>query len=170
MICHRCGEPLETGETLCIACGCPAETALPSTEDAMPVLTLRRHTRILGILWMIFGALRLCATALLVAKAGTLALIWGALLSRVPAPRAWMSFFEIGLAVLAVFLIISAVASFGAGLAFLSRARIGRTVGIVAAFLAFIAGPLGVALAVYTLVVLLPPGTRAAYEDLAIAA
>jgi|GEM_PF-2079132 len=170
MICRRCGEPLETGETLCIACGCPAEMAPAIAEDAMPILILRRHTRIMGILWLIFGVMRIATALLLVIKSGVLALMWGALLNRVPDPQAWMKRFEAGLAVLAVVLIISAVASLGAGLALLSRARIGRILGIVAAFLGFVGGPPAVALAVYTLIILLSPGSRVAYDEVATAA
>lgn len=170
MICHRCGETLETGETLCIACGCLAEEGLVSAEDAMPTLALQRHARLMGILWLIFGVLRAVASVLLVTKSGVLALMWGAVLDRVPNPYAWMRFFELTLAALAVVVMVSAVASLAAGLALLARARAGRILGIFAAFLAFVDGPPGAALAVYTLIMLLPPGARAAYEQVATAA
>lgn len=170
MICHRCGEPLETGETLCIACGCPAEGALTSAEDTMPTLVLRRHSLIMGILWLIFGVARVIMAVLLVSESGKLALMWGALLNRVPDPQGWMQAFATGLAVLAVVVIVSAVVSLAAGLTLLSRARVGRVLGIVAAFLAFVDGPPGTALAVYTLIILLPSGARAAYEEITMAA
>jgi hypothetical protein len=54
-----------------------------------------------------------------------------------------------------------------AGLALLQRGRAGRTIALVAAFLSLLSIPVGTALGIYTLVVLLPEGASRNYARLA---
>jgi hypothetical protein len=115
-----------------------------------------RDFRTLGVLWLVYGCLRVIVVAALVVYSGTLALMWGALLNRVPNPLALMTAFHIALVVVVAWCIISAFFSFVAGVALMRRWSPARMDTLVAALLALPDLPLGIILGVYTIAVLLP--------------
>jgi hypothetical protein len=112
--------------------------------------------RNLGILWVLYGLLRLVGALGVFLYSGTLTLMWGALLSRVPNPFTLMDLFH-GFLLFAILLgIVAGVVSIIAGLSLISSGISARSLGLVAAFFGLINGPLGIALGAYTLVVLAP--------------
>jgi hypothetical protein len=112
--------------------------------------------RNLGILWVLYGLLRLAGALGIFFYSGTLTLMWGALLTRVPNPFTLMDLFH-GFLLFAILLgIVAGVVSIIAGLNLISRGTSARNLGLVAAFFGLINGPLGIALGAYTLVVLVP--------------
>jgi hypothetical protein len=116
--------------------------------------------RNLGILWVLYGLLRLVGALAVFLYSGTLTLMWGALLTRVPNPFTLMDLFH-GFLLFAIILgIVAGVVSIIAGLNLMSSGTSGRSLGLVAAFFGLINGPLGIALGAYTLVVLVPVGAR----------
>jgi hypothetical protein len=123
-----------------------------------------RDCRALGILWVIYGCLRVVAAAVLSVWGGTLALMWGALLNRVPNPLTLMTAFHVGLVLAVAWSIISAFFSFAAGVALMRRSVPARMDTLVAALLALPDLPFGIILGVYTIGVLLPrtPAPQAA--------
>ena len=112
--------------------------------------------RTLGMLWLIFGVLRLLGATWMVLYSGTLTVMWGALLNRVPDPLSWMTMFHFFLTAAVVFYIILGVFSLVAGFFLLDPPASARTVVLVASILALMSGPLGVALGVPTIVFFLP--------------
>jgi hypothetical protein len=110
----------------------------------------------LGVLWLIYGCLRIVAVAVLLVYSGTLALMWGALLDRVPNPLAWMTAFHVALVIAVAWSIIAAFFSFVAGVAFMRGSAPARMDTLVAALLALPDLPLGIILGVYTIAALLP--------------
>lgn len=137
MYCNRCGTQLAEGLRYCPACGHPAGAALAPPDDA----SAARHLRLLAILWIVLSALRLVpALALFTLGAHT---------HVPPFVRAIMP--VIGLIVLAF-----AVAGFIAAWGLLERHSWARPLTIVLAILALLEVPLGTALGVYSLWVLLP--------------
>ncbi|HYK16848.1 MAG TPA: hypothetical protein VEV37_02450, partial [Bryobacteraceae bacterium] len=105
----------------------------------------------LGVLWLIYGCLRVAQVAAIVVFSGTLALMWGALLDRVPNPLAWMTAFHVALVVTVAWAIVSAFFSFVAGIAMLKRWAPSRVDSIVTSLLALPDWPFGIVLGVYTL-------------------
>jgi hypothetical protein len=67
-----------------------------------------------------------------------------------------MAMFHLSLTAAIVFYAILAIVSFLAGFSLLTRPTSAKTIGLLAAFLALVSGPLGVALGVATVVLLLP--------------
>ena len=110
----------------------------------------------LGICWIAYGILRVCVGVALIFIAPTATVMFGALLGRVPDPYWLMGLFHVlyGLAI-AISLICGALGIIG-GLAILGNARAGRRLLTIAAFFALSGMPLGIALGVYTLFLLLP--------------
>jgi ABC-type spermidine/putrescine transport system permease subunit II len=88
---------------------------------------------------------------------GTATLMFGALLNRVPDPFTLMEAFHFMYIVLIALSVVCGILGFIAGLALLRRQRPGRTLALIAGFLSLSNIPLGTALGIYTLIVLLPP-------------
>jgi hypothetical protein len=115
-----------------------------------------RDYRMLGVLWLVYGCLRVVAVAALLVWSGTLALMWGSLLNRVPNPLTLMTAFHVALVCAVAWCIISAFFSFVAGVALMRRSVPARMDTLVAALLALPDLPFGIILGVYTIAVLLP--------------
>jgi hypothetical protein len=118
--------------------------------------------RNLGILWVVYGLLRLIMALGTFMYSATLTLMWGSLLSRVPNPFALMDYFHLFLVFTIILGLVAGIVSIIAGLALMSGGGSSRSLGLVAAFFGLINGPLGIALGAYTLVVLVPAGERPA--------
>ena len=115
-----------------------------------------RDYRTLGVLWLIYGCLRVVAAAALLVWSGTLALMWGALLNRVPNPLTLMTAFHVALVLAVAWCIISAFFSFVAGITLMRRTMPARMDTLVAALLALPDLPFGIILGVYTITAILP--------------
>jgi len=116
--------------------------------------------RNLGMLWILYGVLRLVGALGVFQYSGTLTVMWGALLTRVPHPFFLMDVFHIFLIFLIILGIVAGVVSIIAGLTLMSGGQSARTLGLVAAFFGLTNGPLGIALGAYTLVVLVPANAK----------
>jgi hypothetical protein len=115
-----------------------------------------RDFRTLGFFWLLYGCLRVVAVAAILVYSGTLALMWGALLTRVPDPLTLMTVFHVALVLVVAWCIISAFFSFVAGVTLMKSSAPARMDTLVAALLALPDLPLGIILGVYTIAVLLP--------------
>ena len=116
--------------------------------------------RNLGILWILYGLVRFVVALGVFLYSGTLTVMWGALLTRVPNPFTLMDLFHFFLIFVIILSITVGVVSIMAGLALMSGGPSARKLGLLAAFFGLINGPLGIALGAYTLVVLVPANLR----------
>jgi uncharacterized membrane protein len=116
--------------------------------------------RNLGILWILYGVLRFVGALVVFLYGGTLTLMWGALLTRVPDPFTLMDLFHLVLILLIILNIVAGIVSIIAGLTMMSGGQSARRLGLLAAFFGLTNGPLGIALGAYTLVVLVPVNTK----------
>jgi uncharacterized membrane protein HdeD (DUF308 family) len=127
---------------------------MPLEEPPSP--TVNRHRRILGILWIVYGIIRLVMSFLLVAFTPTATVMFGALLSRVADPFTLMSEFHVWYTGAIILSVLCGIFGLIAGLALLGNGRPARILALIAAFLSVSEIPLGTTLGIYTLVVLLP--------------
>jgi hypothetical protein len=118
--------------------------------------------RNLGILWILYGLLRFVVALGVFLSSGTLTVMWGALLTRVPNPFTFMDLFRFFLIFVIILSIAAGVVSIMAGLALTSGGPSARKLGLLAASFGLINGPLGIALGAYTLVVLVPANLKSA--------
>jgi hypothetical protein len=118
--------------------------------------TFDMRRKMLGVLWVLYGILCFIEVAWIAVEAGTLTVMWGALLDRVPNPYSWMTLFHAALLIAVIVLVLAGIFALIAGGALLARSRSRRSMTLVAGFFGLVTGPLGLALGVYTLVLLLP--------------
>ena len=113
--------------------------------------------RILGLCWIVYGVLRLAMTFWLLTFTTTATLMFGALLTRVPDPFSLMSLFHFLYLGVMIWSAATGVVGILAGVTLLSGQRSARALAIAAALLSLSDLPFGIALGVYTLVVVVPP-------------
>ena len=124
----------------------------------------------LGVLWIGYGLVCVVKTAWILINSATHTLMWGALLNRVANPFFWMSMFHFAMLAAVVLTIVTAMLSILAGVALIQGGPSSRMLALVASFFGLITGPLGVALGVFTLVIMIPQTARQARTDFASAA
>ena len=109
----------------------------------------------LGTCWIFYGLYRVCMGVLALLLAPTATVMFGALLSRVPDPFTLMgTFHALYMGWIGLSFVCGALGILG-GLAVTRKARDGRTLLLAASFFSLSDLPVGIALSVYTLIVLI---------------
>lgn len=144
MSCDQCGTQIANGAKFCPSCG-----KVLGNVRVMPAEgRLTRHLRLMAILWLAGGALNLLAAggAWLVSRFVLVPLIS----KGVPG---FVAPLVMGVA---TFIFVKAVACFATGWGLLERESWARVLALVLAFVSLLNFPLGTALGICTLWVLLP--------------
>ncbi|HXZ27893.1 MAG TPA: zinc ribbon domain-containing protein [Terriglobales bacterium] len=159
MFCEGCGAPLQAGQKFCPSCGRQLGMAIVT-----PVAPGRveRHLNLLAILWMAAAAVHLLGAGMLYVLGHTLMMRVGQMAGPPVGPEFFLGLFT----VLAVYLLLKAIASFMAGWGLLQKQPWARTLTLVLGFLELLHVPLGTALGIYTLWVLLAPNAGQEYREL----
>ena len=157
------GAPLQAGEPRCGRCG---KTVLGLVE--LRRSRVREHVRLVGILWIAYSALHAVGGVAVIMVAQ---LVFGHVIHipNGPPPEVAVWLRPI-LSFVGWFLLVKAAAGFIAGWGLLQRQEWARTVALVVGFVALLNVPIGTALGVYTLWVLLPAQSDEEYRALAQAA
>ena len=163
MYCDQCGAPLQSGEPRCGRCG---KTVLGLIE--LRRSRVREHVRLVGILWMAYSALHAVGGVVVIMVAQV---IFGRVIHipNGPPPEVTVWLRPI-LSFVGWLLLVKAAAGLIAGWGLLQRQDWARTVALVVSFVALLNVPIGTALGIYTLWVLLPAQSDEEYKALAKAA
>jgi hypothetical protein len=170
MYCSGCGQVLAPGQEFCHQCGRPAAAPVATVPGglAFQLNSYAGKVRTLSIVWLIYAALSLVTGICGLAFAGTFFTghfgpwmngPWGDSLPPQWFGPAILRFVWVAIAVRAG---LAAVAAWG----LYEHAQWGRIVAIVAAVLCLLRFPLGTALGIWTLVVLLGYRNASLYEQL----
>jgi hypothetical protein len=163
MFCDQCGTQLQPAQSSCLRCGKAVVGPMGYRRNRV-----QEHVRLVGILWMAYSALLVFAGAAVVIVAHTI--FGGAFhLPDGPPPEvsAWLRPF---LTFIGGLILVKAVAGFFAGWGLLQREPWARVVALILGFLSLFNVPIGTALGIYTLWVLLPTQSDDEYQALAKAA
>lgn len=156
MFCDQCGTPLESGQRFCNRCGKEVTGVIAGYPQRS---RLQEHLRLLAILWFAFSAFEVLGAFVLFILANTIFLH----VSDLGAPPQ-AGFLHPLFLFLAALVFVKGVLGFLGGYGLLERMPWARPLTLVLAFLALIHVPLGTALGVYTLWVLLPAQSEEEYE------
>lgn len=168
MYCDNCGASLVPDQNFCSSCGKPVpRTVQPAAQNpaagprnipSPPANRIEGHVKILAILWLILSVVRLFP-ALGLWFGGSLAMHF------IPLP---IRFFVWPIAgVIGMFLLASAVAGLLAGWGLLNYRPWARILALILGVISLIHFPIGTALGIYTLWVLLPAESERNYRRLA---
>jgi hypothetical protein len=174
MVCQACGTPVADGVHFCSKCGAQVVAAQQVyAQPPMPMYLPRvqRHLQTLGILWCVFGVLRVISglvgmiflRAMSTHNFGDDAWMFGGRWHGPFAPM-WIGSLWPVIAITAVF---AAALALIAGYGLLNRRPWGRVLAIIAGVLAMIKFPIGTALGIYTLWVLASGASGLEYDAIA---
>lgn len=139
---------------------------------AMRPPRVQRNLQTLGFLWCVFGAYRIVAglVGIFVLRVATFRNFggggweWGGRFHHGPFGPPWMG---VLLPLIAMVATVTAFLAFLVGFSLLTRKPWGRVLGIVVGILALLKFPIGTALGIYTLWVLVPAESGAEYDAIA---
>jgi len=160
MFCDQCGAQLQTGQQICARCSKPV-VGLVHRKNRV-----QEHVRLVGILWLAYSTLTLLGGIAAEIVAHT---IFSDAFLAGPSPelKAWLRPL---ITVVGGLILIKAAVGFMAGWGLLQREAWARVMALVVAFVALFNVPLGTALGIYTLWVLLPGQSEDEYKAFATAA
>lgn len=163
MFCTSCGNPIVAGQAVCAKCGTPTSAGL--MQGGGP--RVAQHHRTLAILTIIYSGLHALGGlgALFAAR-----FVLGPIFSQAregSMPPTWI----IPLVTFMGWLILAkGIVGLAAGVGLLARETWARTLTLIVGFLSLIDIPLGTALGIYTIWVLLSGGSEEEYRKLSLAA
>ena len=161
MFCDACGTQLQANQQHCSGCG----KAISGTIIGYPRRSrIQEHVRLLAILWFAFSAFEIVGGIVLMILANTLFVHIAEQSADSVSGGSPLGFLHPLMTVVALFVLAKAAAGFLAGWGLLNREPWGRVLALVLGFIALIHVPLGTALGVYTLWVLLPANAEAEYD------
>jgi zinc-ribbon domain len=158
MFCDRCGAQMADTARFCPGCGKPfAPPMAPPPVPQVPMNRVARHIRNVGILWIVYSCIHL---------------IPGLIVGSLPH---WLGFwgrdtfwFPGGIFhVVGGFLMLKGVLGLIAGWGLLDRQSWARMLVLILSFFSLFHPPLGTALGIYTLWVLLPGYSEMEYRTMA---
>jgi hypothetical protein len=157
MFCSACGNQLQPSSTACPNCGRSVPARLTITLPGH----VERHLQILGILWVVAGALFLIPGFVLMAISGIVRI-------SIPATETIGRFIApVVLSIIGGSLFLVAAGGIVTGWGLLKHRPWARMLAIVLGVVSLLHPPFGTALGVYTLWVLLSDQGGAEYERLA---
>ena len=154
MFCNQCGSPLGADQLVCPTCG----RSIAETRATVEIRTrVFQHLNLLAIFWFVLAAFRIILAAIMFALAA---------LSRMGDMQTRM-FGPILFGGIGAFLLVLGAATAVTGYGLLKIRPWGRVLTLVMSFVNLLEIPLGAALSIYTLVILLPSVAGEEYERLA---
>jgi hypothetical protein len=158
MFCDKCGASAHPDQRFCGRCGkefAGGAVGFPRRSR------VAEHIRLLGILWLALSALDAVGGVILFILANTLFRHLG----EMGAPEASTGWLHPFLSFVGVLVLVKGALGFLAGWGLLQREAWARMLTVVLAFLSLFNIPLGTALGIYTLWVLLPATADAEYDE-----
>ena len=160
MFCNQCGAELQAGQAYCARCGKAAAGPMAQASNRV-----RGHVKLVAILWMAYSALHVVG-GLMVLLAAKLVIAKLIVIPNGPPPEVflWLRPF---LGIIGWLILGKAAAGFLTGWGLLQHEGWARVLALVMAFLALLSVPIGTALGIYTLWVLLPSESEREYAQIA---
>ena len=168
MFCSGCGQPIGAGQTVCAACGRPLAPAIPMPPPVpgfeFDVERYAAKVRTLGILWIVYAGLSLAMgfAGLQFAKH----FMDGGMGSWMQGQNVPVWVFPAAIHMAWIFLSLRAVLCAVAGWGLLEHREWGRILAIIVAVLTLIKFPIGTAIGIATLVILLGYRNTTLYQQL----
>jgi len=161
MFCDGCGTAVQPGQAFCSRCG--KQIVGPVTAMQQRPGRVQSHLHLLGILWLAISAFNTIGGVVLYILANTL---FAHLHEYGAPPEAPTGFLRPLLSVIAVFILAKAAVGFMAGWGLMHREPWARVIALVLGFISLFNIPLGTAVGVYTLWVLLPAQSQQEFDSM----
>jgi hypothetical protein len=160
MFCDQCGAQLQPAQQSCARCGKPVVGTVAYRRNRV-----QEHVRLVGILWMAYSALLVLGGVAVWIVAHTI--FGGAFHPPGGPPPEVTAWLRPLLTFVSGMILVKAAAGFIAGWGLIQREPWARIVALIVGFLSLFNVPLGTAIGIYTLWVLLPAQSDDEYQALA---
>jgi hypothetical protein len=162
MFCDGCGVTVQPGQSFCSKCG---KQIVGTIAPRLLPGKVQRHVHLLAILWLAFSAFNTLGGLFLLILGNVL---FPHLHEMPDVPRDVPAGFLTALfSALGIILLTKAAFGFAAGWGLLQRETWARTLALILAFISLFTNiPLGTAMGVYTMWVLLPSSSEQEYQAL----
>jgi predicted nucleic acid-binding Zn ribbon protein len=157
MFCDQCGNPIDAGQQFCSRCG----KALAGSVQVVQRTRVQQHVRLLAIFWIAYSALDVIGGVVMIVLGGT---IFGRLGGGADMPREALIWLRPVMVSLGSITLLKAGVGFFAGWGLLRHESWARILALLVGFVALLNLPLGTALGIYTLWVLLPAQSDQEYR------
>jgi len=159
MFCDGCGVAVQPGQAFCSKCG---KQILGPVQTAQSVPgRVQQHVHLLGIFWLAISAFNAVAGLILLVLANTL---FAHLHEMGAPPQVPTGFLSALLSTIGIIVLAKSACGFFAGWGLLQREPWARIVALVLAFISLFNIPIGTAIGVYTMWVLLPGQSQQEYD------
>jgi hypothetical protein len=166
MFCTACGTQIAIDQAVCTKCGTPTSIGIMQGGGRR----VAEHYRLLGILMIVYsGLVTVTGFAILLVSRVIVAHIFELPHNGPPPPAFVIGIIGPIMSCIGWFALAKGVAGIVAGSGLLSRAPWARTLAVVVGFLSLLSIPIGTALGIYTIWVLLSQGAEREYDQLALA-
>lgn len=163
MFCDACGAQVLDNQRFCGTCG----KALGAAVAGRITSRVADHRQILGILWVIYAIFHIIGGGILFVMANT----FFAHLGSMPRPQGGppLTFLTPLLGFISILILGKGLLAIAAGIGLLQKSHWARLIALVSAFVSMIDIPLGLALGIYSIWVLMSQGAEQEYEKIAAA-
>lgn len=162
MFCDRCGTELRPGQGFCGGCG--RQISGPAAPPSPLPNRVQQNIRLAGILWLVFSGLEIVGGVFMLMIANTVLLFWPQT-GNAPPPVP-IGVLRLFFSAIAFLILAKAVVGLFAGWGLLQRQSWARILTIILSFFAVLGFPLGTALGVFSLWVLLSEQSEREYARL----
>jgi hypothetical protein len=163
MFCDQCGNALVIGQQYCSRCGKEVVGRLQTVRRNR----VQEHVRLLAMLWMAYSALNVIGGVVMIVVANT---IFGRFTHVAGVPAEITIWLRPLIVAIGSMILVKSAAGFLAGWGLLQREPWARILALVVGFISLLNIPLGTALGIYTMWVLLPAQSDEEYRAFAQAA
>ena len=162
MFCDACGAQVQADQRFCGTCG-KAFGAMVAGRVSSRVAD---HRQILGSLWIVYAMLHLIGAAVLFVMANTFFPHLAEMAPPRNMPPGGLNFLRPLLSMISLFMFAKGFLDLVSGIGLLQKKHWARTIALVSGFLSVISVPIGTALGIYTIWVLLSSNGEAEYAAL----
>lgn len=163
MFCDACGAQVQTDQRFCGTCG----KALGAVVAGRITSRVADHRQILGSLWIVYSFLHLIGACVLFVIAHTLIPHLAEMSPPHNMPPGGVHFLIPFLTLISILMMTKGLLDMTSGIGLLQKQHWARTIALVSGFISLISVPVGTALGIYTIWVLMSGNGEEEYAKLA---
>lgn len=162
MFCDACGAQIQSNQRFCGTCGKPLGMVVAGRLSTR----VADHRQILGILTVIYAFFHLVGAGILFVLANSLFVRLGQLPPRPDLPPGFLGFLTPLLSFISIMVLGKGLLALAAGIGLLQKQHWARLIALVSGFVSLLDIPVGLALGIYTIWVLMSANAEQEYEKL----
>ncbi len=163
MFCDACGAQVQADQRFCGTCGKPLGMGAAGRVSTR----VADHRQILGILWVVYAVFHLLGAGVLFVMANTIVVRMAQMPPTHNTPPFGFGFLTPLLTFISIMILAKGLLALAAGIGLLQKQHWARMIALVSGFLSLLSIPVGLAIGIYTIWVLMSASGEQDYAKLA---